>query len=74
MSGPRAASLSPDGNYGAALSLRPSAHYLMDDVLVRRVDEWKMCVGEWGGLSWSKIGQEDRGVCALEMRPPRLRR
>jgi hypothetical protein len=33
MSGPRAASLSPDGNYGAVLSLRPSAHYLMDDVL-----------------------------------------
>jgi hypothetical protein len=57
------ASLSPDGNYGAALTLQPGAHYLMDDVLVRRVDEWEMYVGgSGGGISWSKIGQEDRGV------------
>jgi hypothetical protein len=34
------ASLSPDGRYGAALTLLPSANYLMDDVFVRDGDRW----------------------------------
>jgi len=35
----------------------------MDDVLVRRVDEWEMNVGgSGGGISWTMIGQENRGV------------
>jgi hypothetical protein len=55
--------LSLDGNYGAALTFQPGANYLMDDVLVRRADEWETYVGaSGGGLSWSKLGQEDRGV------------
>jgi hypothetical protein len=57
------ASVSPDGHYGAALTLQPSANYLMDDVLVRRARKWEIDVGgSGGGLSWSKLGQEDRGV------------
>jgi hypothetical protein len=57
------ASISPDGNYGAALTFLPGANYLMDDVLVRRADEWEPYVGgSGGGLSWSELGQEDRGV------------
>lgn len=56
-------SVSPDGNYGAALTLQPGANYLMDDVLVRRADGWELYVGgSGGGLSWSKLEQEDRGV------------
>jgi hypothetical protein len=57
------ASVSPDGNYGAALTFLPGANYLMDDVLVRRTDEWEIYMaGSGGGLSWSKLGEEDRGV------------
>jgi hypothetical protein len=57
------ASVSPDGTHGAALTLQPGANYLMDDVLVRRAGKWGMYVGgSGGGQSWSKLGQEDRGV------------
>jgi hypothetical protein len=57
------ASISPNGNYGAALTFLPGANYLMDDVLVRRAGEWEPYVGgSGGGLSWSKLEQEDRGV------------
>jgi hypothetical protein len=57
------ASISPDGNYRAALTFLPGANYLMDDVLVRRADEWEPYVGgRGGGLSWSELGPEDRGV------------
>jgi hypothetical protein len=57
------ASVSPDGNYGAALTFQPGANYLMDDVLVRRAGMWETYVGgSGGGLCWSKLEQEDRGV------------
>jgi hypothetical protein len=57
------ASVSPDGHYGAALTLQPSANYLMDDVLARRAGRWEIHAGgSGGGQSWSKLGQEDRGV------------
>jgi hypothetical protein len=57
------ASVSPDRNYGAALTFLPSANYLMDDVLVRESGEWKMYVGgSGGGLTWSRLGEEDLGV------------
>jgi hypothetical protein len=57
------ASVSPDGHYGAALSLQPSANYLMDDVFARRAGRWEIHVsGSGGGQSWSKLGQEDHGV------------
>jgi hypothetical protein len=57
------ASVSPDGDYGAALTLQPGANYLMDDVLVRGAEKWEIYVGgSGGGLSWTKLEQEDRGV------------
>jgi hypothetical protein len=57
------ASVSPDGNYRAALTFQPGANYLMDDVLVRRVEKWELYMGgSGGGLSWTKLGQEDCGV------------
>src|SRR6266511_3668486 len=57
------ASVSPDGRWGAALTFQPGANYLMDDVLVRRADEREIHEGgSGGGLSWSRLGQEDRGV------------
>jgi hypothetical protein len=57
------ASVSPDGDFGAALTFQPSAAYLMDDVFVRRADEWELYGGgSGGGLSWSRLGEEDRGV------------
>lgn len=69
------ASVSPDGNYGAALTFQPGANYLMDDLLLRRADEWEIHVGgSGGGLSWRKLRQEDGAFCAMEMRPPKVRR
>ncbi len=57
------ASVSPDSNYGAALTFLPSANYLMDDVLMREAGEWTLYTGgSGGGLSWSRIGEEDFGV------------
>ena len=57
------ASLSPDGRYGAALTYLPSANYLMDDVLVRDGDRWQLRGGgSGGGISWSVLGEGDRGV------------
>jgi hypothetical protein len=58
------ASLSPDGKYGAALTLLPGANYLMDDVLVRSVDRWDLYRATGGeGTSWSLLGEEeDLGV------------
>jgi hypothetical protein len=69
------ASVSPDGTHGAALTLQPGANYLMDDVLVRRAGKWGMYVGgSGGGQSWSKLGQEDRGVLRYGDEAPRVRR
>jgi hypothetical protein len=44
------ASLSPDGKYGAALTVLPTAGgYLMDDVLVRTSAGWENYTGGSGG-------------------------
>src|SRR5439155_22371820 len=58
------ASVSPDGKYGAALTLLPSANYLMDDAFFRTEDEWDIYGGgNGGGLSWTLLREEgDRGV------------
>jgi hypothetical protein len=58
------ASVSPDGKYGAALTLQPGANYLMDDVLVRKGDRWELHGGgSGGGTSWTWLGgEEDLGV------------
>lgn len=57
------ASISHDGKYGAALTFHPGANYLMDDILVREGDRWELCEGgSGGGISWSRLGEEDRGV------------
>lgn len=58
------ASVSPDGKYGAALTLQPGANYQMDDVLVRRGDRWEPhSGGSGGGTSWTWLGEEeDLGV------------
>jgi hypothetical protein len=57
------ASLSPDSRYGAALTLLPSANYLMDDVLVRDGDRWQLHTGgSGGGISWAVRRKGDRGV------------
>lgn len=57
------ASLSPDGRYGAALTFLPSANYLMDDVFDCDGDRWQLYTGgSGGGISWTLIGEGDRGV------------
>jgi hypothetical protein len=57
------ASVSPDGHYGAALTLQPGTAHLMDDVLVREADGWELYMGgRGGGLTWSRLGEEDRYV------------
>jgi hypothetical protein len=64
--GPRGAvvvgvSLSPDGRYGAALTLLPSAgNYWMDDVFIRVGDGWKIHGGGNGGLCWSSLGEDGK--------------
>ena len=65
------ASVSPDGNYSVALTFLPGANYLMDDVFVHRAGEWETYMGgSGGGLSWSELGQEDRGVLRYEDEAP----
>jgi hypothetical protein len=51
------ASLSPDGKYGAALTVLPTASgYLMDDVLVLTDDGWENSTGgSGGGVSWTTL-------------------
>jgi len=57
------ASVSLDGNYGAALTFLPGANYLMDDVLVRRDEMWEPYMGgSGGGVQWSILEERDRGV------------
>jgi hypothetical protein len=57
------ASISPDGHYGAALTLLPTAGYLMDDLFRHEFDRWEMDAGgSGGGISWSTLGEEGRGV------------
>jgi hypothetical protein len=55
------ASLSPDGKYGAALAVLPTAGgYLMDDVLVRTSDGWENYTGgSGGGISWTNLHEAD---------------
>jgi hypothetical protein len=56
------AALSPDGRYGAALTVLPTASdYLMDDVLEMTADGWATYTGgSGGGISWTRLGQDDR--------------
>jgi hypothetical protein len=57
------ASLSPDDRYGAALTFLPSANYLMDDVFVREGVPWQISGGgSGGGISWTSLGEGQRGV------------
>jgi hypothetical protein len=57
------ASISPDGAYGAAWTFLPTAGYLMDDLFIRNGDRWDMHGGgSGGGISWSALGEDDRGV------------
>jgi hypothetical protein len=57
------ASLSPDGKYGVALTFLPSANYLMDDLFIRDAERWETYGGgSGGGISWSSLGESDRGV------------
>jgi hypothetical protein len=57
------ASISPDGRNGAALTLLPTAGYLMDDLFRQELDAWKTYAGgSGGGISWSTLGEQGRGV------------
>jgi hypothetical protein len=57
------ASVSADGAYGVALSFLRSANYLMDDVFVRSDEGWEgYGGGSGGGISWTSIGDGERGV------------
>ena len=58
-----AASLSPDGAYGAALTLLPSANHVMEDVFKRNGDRWDFHGGTTGvGTYWDSLGEDERGV------------
>jgi len=66
------ASVSPDGNYGAALTFYPGANYLMDDILAREGDRWNLHTGgSGGGLHWTMLGEDDRGVLRYEDEAPK---
>jgi hypothetical protein len=54
------ASISPDGKYGAALTLLPSASdYPMDDLFERVGDQWMEAGGGSGtGISWSSMSED----------------
>jgi hypothetical protein len=53
------ASVSPDGTYGAALTLLPTAgDYLMDDVFIRVGHEWEAYSGGSAGIRWTSLDDE----------------
>jgi hypothetical protein len=57
------ASVSPDGGYGATLTLLASANYLMDDILIRTDRGWEHYVSSGGGGGGcTSIGESDLGV------------
>jgi hypothetical protein len=58
------ASISPEGDYGAALTLLPTAgDYLMDDLFVRVGGEWETYAGgSGGGIQWTSLGAGETGV------------
>lgn len=54
-------SVSPDGNYGVAWTLLPTASYLMDDIF-RRNDGgfWELWGGgSAGGINWTNVANDD---------------
>jgi hypothetical protein len=55
------AAFSPDGKYGAALTVLPAASgYLMDNVLERTADGWETYTGgSGGGISWTRLGETE---------------
>jgi hypothetical protein len=56
------ASVSPSGQQAAALTLLPSAHYLMDDLFVRTSNGWEgLEGGSGGGVSWSFFSDDEIG-------------
>jgi hypothetical protein len=67
------ASVSPDGKYGAALTLQPGANYQMDDVLVRRGDRWEPHSGGSGAVRPGPGSVKNRtlGFFVTEAKPPR---
>jgi hypothetical protein len=65
------ASISPDGHYGAALTLLPTAGYLMDDLFRHELDRWETDAGgSGGGICWSALGEEGRGVLRFGEQAP----
>ena len=49
-------SISPDGRYGAALTLLPTAgDYLMDDLFIRVGDTWETYGGGNAGICWTSL-------------------
>jgi hypothetical protein len=56
-------SVSPDGQFGASLTLLPSANdYPMDDVFVRTSNGWESFYsGNGCGISWGSVGQRENG-------------
>jgi hypothetical protein len=66
-------SLSPDGRFGAALTVVPSADdYLIDDVFIRVDDRWEGYTGGDGdaGSRWSPLGTGEAGVLRYSGRAP----
>ena len=56
-------SLSPDGRFGAALTLLPTANdYVMNDVYERTGDGWKDYGGGNGDIQWLVLAEDGRGV------------
>lgn len=64
--------LSPDGHYGVALTLLPTANdYLLDDLLVRTSEGWEGYTGgSGGGIQWTSLGSEDVGVLRFSGEAP----
>jgi len=64
--------LSPDGRYGVALTLLPTANdYLMDDLLERTADGWELSSGgNGGGLQWTSLKTDGTGVLRFSGEAP----
>lgn len=52
-------SISPDGSYGAALTVLPAAgDYVMNDVFIRVGDRWETHSGGNGDMQWALLDDE----------------
>jgi hypothetical protein len=58
-------SVSPDGRFGAVLTLIPSADYVLNELYEHTPDGWVSYISGNGDVTWRSLGEYSRGVLAF---------